>query len=176
MAIADALLPEFDHETANTRRTLERIPADKLAWKPHEKSMAFEGLATHLANMPRWTTFIVEQDSFDIAPDGGEPVREQPVESVQAALAMFDRNVAAARAALAGASDERLLAPWSLLAGGQPIFRMPRIGVVRSMILNHLIHHRAQLTVYLRLNDVPVPALYGPSADEESPSRQGGER
>lgn len=167
MAMSDALLPEFDSETANTRRTLERIPADKLAWKPHEKSMAFVGLATHIANMPGWTTAIIEQDTFDMAPSGGEPVREQPVESVQAALAMFDRNVAAARAALAGASDEHLLKPWALLAGGQTVFEMPRIGVVRSMILNHLIHHRAQLSVYLRLNDVPVPALYGPSADEE---------
>jgi uncharacterized damage-inducible protein DinB len=166
MGIRDAFLPEFDHETANTRKTIERIPADKLDWRPHERSMTFEGLATHLANMPRWAVMTVHEDKFDIAPEGEDPTREEPVGSVEKALGMFDRNVAAARAAIAGSDDERLRAPWSLLSGGTTLFTMPRIAVLRGMIMNHLIHHRGQLTVYLRLNDVPVPALYGPSADE----------
>jgi uncharacterized damage-inducible protein DinB len=142
------------------------MPDDKLGWRPHEKSMTFEGLATHLANMPRWAIMTIHDENFDIAPPGGEPVREEPVGSVAKALAMFDQNVAHARAAIAGADDASLLAPWSLLSGGQPLFTMPRIAVLRGMIMNHLIHHRGQFTVYLRMNGVPVPALYGPSADE----------
>jgi uncharacterized damage-inducible protein DinB len=165
MTLAQSLLPEFDQEMANVRKTLERIPKDKLDWKPHEKSMAFVGLATHIANMPRWAVVTIDQDSFDMAP-GGEQVREEPVASVEAGLEMFDKNIAAARAAVEAAPDERLLAPWSLLAGGKPVLTMPRIAVLRIMIMNHMIHHRAQLGVYLRLNDIPVPSIYGPSADE----------
>jgi uncharacterized damage-inducible protein DinB len=167
MTIAESLLPEYDQEMANVRKSLERIPEGKLDWKPHEKSWPFVGLATHIANMPGWTVMTIEQESFDMAP-GGEQIREEPVTSVQHALEMFDRNTAAARAAVAGATDEQLLAPWSLLAGGQPIFTMPRVAVVRLMIMNHMIHHRAQLGMYLRLNDIPVPSIYGPSADEEA--------
>jgi uncharacterized damage-inducible protein DinB len=167
MNLGDALIPEFDHEMANTRKTLERIPADKFDWKPHERSMTFEGMATHLANLPTWAVDVIKQDSFDVAPVDGEPVRQEPVGSVQGALKIFDKNVAEARAAMAGASNECLVAPWTLLSGGQTIFKMARMTVLRGMILNHAIHHRGQLSVYLRLNDVPVPALYGPSADEE---------
>jgi uncharacterized damage-inducible protein DinB len=159
------MLPEFDHEMANTRKTLERIPEDKLDWKPHEKSTTMRGLATHLSNLVSWAGLVIEKDQFDAAPEG-KPLRTKPVESVQETLETFDRNVAAARAAIQSASDEHLTKPWTLLAGGRTIFTQPRAGVLRGMIMNHTIHHRAQLSVYLRLNDVPVPALYGPSADE----------
>jgi uncharacterized damage-inducible protein DinB len=166
MGLSEALLPEFEHEMANTRRTLERIPEDKLDWKPHDKSMAFVGLATHMSNVPSWTVMTIEQDSFDMAPEGGEPPHVEPVASVQEALETFDKNVAEAQAVIADSSDERLLGTWTFLAGGEVVFAMPRIAVIRSMVINHLIHHRAQLGLYLRLNDIPVPALYGPSADE----------
>ena len=168
MTVAAAFLPELDHETANTRKTLERIPAGKLDWRPHEKSMTFQGLATHISNLPSWTSLMIRDDSFDIAPVGQDPPKAEPVTSVEKALEIFDRNVAAARAAIEGASDEWMFQPWSLLKGGETVFTMPRVAVLRSMVMNHLIHHRAQLAVYLRLNDIPVPALYGPSADESS--------
>lgn len=165
--IRDALLPEFDQETANTRRVLERCPEDKYGWKPHPKSFSMAALATHIANMTGWAVDVIEKDSFDIAPPGAPPYAEEPAASRQALLAHFDKSVSAARAALAGAGDEHLAKTWSLLAGGQTLFSMPRIAVIRSFIMNHTIHHRAQLMVYLRLNDVPVPAIYGPSADEQ---------
>ncbi len=165
MGLAESMLPEFDHEMANTRKTLERIPEEKLDWKPHEKSTTMRGLATHLSNLVSWTVHTIERDELDAAP-GGQPMRAKPVESVEEALETFDRNVASARAAIKGASDEHLLKPWTLRMGDKTIFTQPRFGVLRGFIMNHTIHHRAQLSVYLRLNDVPVPALYGPSADE----------
>jgi uncharacterized damage-inducible protein DinB len=165
--ISDALLPEFDHEMANTRKVLERCPEDKFDWKPHPKSFSMAALATHIANMTAWTVDVVEKDSFDISPPGAPPYKEEPAASSQELLAAFDKNVAAARAALAGAGDERFAQTWSLLAGGETLFSMPRIACIRSFVMNHTIHHRAQLTVYLRMNDVPVPAIYGPSADEQ---------
>lgn len=166
MGLGDALLPEFDREMDNTRKSMARIPEDNLDWRPHEKSMAFVGLATHMANLPSWTVLAIRRDSFDIAPQGGDPPRTEPVTSLEEALALFDKNVTEARTALSDASDEVLLSPWSLLSGGKPIFTMPRIAVIRSMVMNHMIHHRAQLGVYLRLNNLAVPALYGPTADE----------
>ena len=168
MPISSALLPEFDHEMANTRKTLERVPEDKFDWKPHEKSMTMQSLTTHLSNLVSWGVHAIDKESLDIAPVGGPPLRAKPVESVQEALETFDKNVAAVRAAIKGASDEHLRQPWTLLSGGKPIFSLPRIAVLRAMVMNHMIHHRAQLGVYLRLNDVPVPPLYGPSADEGS--------
>jgi len=168
MSIAQTLLPEFDHEMANTRRCLERIPDDQLDWSAHEKSWSLRGLTTHLANLPRWTVVTVEEGSFDFEPVDGEAPKEERVESVVEALATFDQNVAGARASIAGASDETLLGEWSLFQAGELLFTMPRIAVLRSFLMNHVIHHRGQLGVYLRLLDVPVPALYGPSADEES--------
>jgi len=166
MSLSEALLPEFDHEMANTRRTLERVPEDKFSWKPHEKSWAMGGLATHLANIPSWSVFTIEQDSLDVAPPGAPPARIPPANSPQEVLEVFDRNVASARAAIAGASDEHLSKPWTLLSGGKTVLTLPRIAVLRSFVMNHSIHHRAQLGVYLRLNDLPVPSIYGPSADE----------
>ena len=169
MALSEALLPEFDQEMANTRQTLERVPEDKLGWKPHQKSGTMGWLATHLANIPGWVTFTLDNDSLDLAPPGGASVDPlPPANSRNELLEMFDKNVAAARAALAGAGDAQLAKPWSLLKGGKTVLSMPRITVLRSFVMNHTIHHRAQLGVYLRLNNVPVPAIYGPSADEGS--------
>jgi len=166
MTIAESMLPEFDQEMANTRKTLERVPGDRMDWAPHERSMKAGALATHIANLPTWVGLTIAGDRFDVAPPGQEPPRAAPVASAAAAVETFDANVAAARAALVAADDATLAGPWTLLAGGQTVFTLPRAAVLRSFVLNHLIHHRAQLTVYLRLCGVPVPALYGPSADE----------
>lgn len=166
MTIKDALLPEFDQEMANTRKTLERVPEDKFGWKPHPKSFSMISLATHIATMTGWTVETMNKDSFDISPPGAPPYKEEPAASRAQLLEKFDKSVAAARAALAGANDETFLKNWSLLAGGNTLFTMPRYNCIRSFVMNHVIHHRAQLGVYLRLNDVPVPSIYGPSADE----------
>ena len=164
--INQALLPEFDMEMANTRKTLERVPDDKLGWKPHEKSMTMGRLAGHLAELPGWATNTLERDTLDIAPPGGQTYQAMISKSRQETLDAFDKHVSAARAAIAGASDEQLMKPWSLLKGGQTLMTMPKIAVLRGFVMNHAIHHRAQLGVYLRLNDIPVPSIYGPSADE----------
>lgn len=166
MGLSESLLPEFDHEMANTRKTLERIPEDKLDWKPHEKSMTLGHLATHLATLPTWAVHTIEAGSLDLAPEGVPLPTPQPVTSQQEALTRFDTHVAAARKSIAGSDDAHLLKPWSLLKGGVTLITLPRIAVLRSFVMNHNIHHRAQLGVYLRLNDVPVPSIYGPSADE----------
>jgi uncharacterized damage-inducible protein DinB len=167
MPISAALLPEFDHEMANTRRTLERVPDTAFDWTPHEKSYSMRDLVSHLANLPSWTSVTIEQDSIDMAPaDGSEPPRTEAVASTAQALETFDANVAAARAIIESASDEKLMETWSLLNAGEVMFAMPKVAVLRSFIMNHMIHHRGQLTVYLRMNDAPLPALYGPSADE----------
>ena len=151
---------------ANTRRALERVPEDRLGWQPHPKSWSMGNLATHLANLPSWTNIAVKENQLDLAPGGVEPPRLPPAASRQELLQRFDENVKAARACLADASDPELLAPWTLLRAGTALFTMPKVGVLRSFVFNHIVHHRGQLTVYLRLNDVPVPSLYGPSADE----------
>jgi uncharacterized damage-inducible protein DinB len=166
MSISEALLPEFDQEMATTRKTLERVPEEKFDWKPHEKSTTLGGLATHLANLPSWVGHTIDKEELDMAPPGQPPLRIEPARTRDEVLAAFDRNVAAARAALAGASDERLLGPWTLLQGGNRVLTLPRAAVLRSFVMSHSIHHRAQLGVYLRLNDIPVPSVYGPSADE----------
>jgi uncharacterized damage-inducible protein DinB len=162
MPLNQAMLPEFDHEMANTRKSLERVPDSKSDWKPHEKSMTMGGLATHLATICHWAEAIVGQDSFDVTNAPPQPQFKSKAEM----LAAFDQSAAAARKAIEGASDEQLMKPWSLVSNGKAIFTMPRAGVLRSFIMNHIIHHRAQLGVYLRLNDVSVPSIYGPSADE----------
>jgi uncharacterized damage-inducible protein DinB len=166
MSIAQSLLPEFDQEMANTRKMLERIPEDKLEWKPDPKSMSLGRLAGHVAEMPGWGLMAIKEDSLDVAPVGQPRPEALTAKSRQQVLAEFDKNIAAARAAIAGATDEYLMKPWTLKAAGNVVFTLPRIGVIRSMVMNHVIHHRAQLTVYFRLTGVPVPGLYGPSADE----------
>ena len=166
MTIGQSMLPEFDHEVAGARKTLERAPKDRFDWRPHPKSGTLVWLATHVANIPSWGVLTIEQDELDLMP-GGVPLPAPPRPADAAALvAALDKNAAAARAALAAASDADLMRPWSLLRNGATIMTMPKIAVLRSMVFNHLIHHRAQLCVYLRLNDVAVPPLYGPSADE----------
>lgn len=164
--ISASLLPEFDHEMANTRKTLERVPDNKLDFKPHPKSMSMLKLASHLATINDWVTSTIEADSFDFAPVGKEPYKMPETKNRAEMLAAFDRLTANARKLIAGASDEHLMKTWSLQAGGHTIFSMPRVAVLRSFIMNHTIHHRAQLGVYLRLNDILVPSIYGPSADE----------
>jgi len=166
MSIAQSLLPEFDHEMAGTRKTIERIPDDKLDWKAHPKSNTIGWVAAHLANIVKWTDYTLTSDSLDIAPPGKEPMRTPVPSSIAEILETFDKNLAISRAKLVKASDEELMKPWSLLSGGQTVLTMPKIGVLRTFVLNHSIHHRGHLCVYLRLNDIPVPALYGPSADE----------
>jgi len=168
MPIGKNLLPEFDHEMATTRKVLERVPDDKLAWKPHEKSMSLGRLALHLAEIPHWAAEVLKSAEFDIMPPGAPPYQPKEARSRQEILAEFDKNAAEARAAIAGASDAEFAGNWSLLAGGRNIFTQPRAGVVRGMVMSHLIHHRGQLTVYYRLNGVPVPSIYGPSADESN--------
>jgi uncharacterized damage-inducible protein DinB len=166
MSLSQSLLPEFDQEMANTRKTLERVPDEKFSWKPHEKSGSMGWLAGHLANLVGWAVETIKQDSFDMSP-GGKPFTPPPVpKSRKELLELFDKNAAAARAALAGANDADLVKTWSFLNNGTTVFSMPRMACLRTWVMNHMIHHRAQLGVYLRLNNIAVPAIYGPSADE----------
>ena len=166
MRIADALLPEFDQEMANTRKCLERIPDNKFTYKPHPKSFDMGSLAVHLATVCDWGVTVINSDNFDYAPVGAEPYRPPIAKNTAELVAMFDKSTKEFRAALAATDDATFMKPWSLLAGGNPVFTMPKIVCIRGMIFNHSVHHRGQLTVYLRMNDIPVPAVYGPSADE----------
>jgi uncharacterized damage-inducible protein DinB len=166
MSYAETVLPEFDQEMANTRKVLVRVPDDKLDWQPHPKSHTIGWNANHVASLPDWLVHTVTTPSLDIAPVGGKRFELPKLGSRTEILDLFDKNVAAARAAIVAAKDEDMAAMWTLLAGGNPIFTMPRSAVVRSVVLNHIIHHRAILCVYLRLNDIPVPGMYGPSGDE----------
>jgi uncharacterized damage-inducible protein DinB len=166
MSLSQALLAEFDNEMKNTRKTLERVPEDKFSWKPHAKSMELGRLSTHVAEIPGWIRETFQKDSLDVNPPGGEGYQPAKITTRRELLELFDKNVTAGRAALAAATDEQFGQPWSLLNAGQTIFTLPRAAVLRSFVMNHMIHHRAQLGVYLRLNDVPVPSIYGPSADE----------
>jgi uncharacterized damage-inducible protein DinB len=166
MMISQSMLPEFDHEMANLRRTLERVPEGRPDFRPHPKSMPLSRLAGHLAEMPTWATMTIDQDVLDINPPGGSKYESYVMQSRGDLLAKFDGDLKQAREKLAGTSDERMLAMWTLKNGGQTTLTMPRVAVLRGFVMNHMVHHRAQLGVYLRLNDVPVPGLYGPSADE----------
>ena len=163
MKISETLLPEFDQEMANTRKSLERIPENKLDWRPHKKSWTMGELASHIANLLTWSQIIIDDDSFDL--ETSRPKLAPPT-STKEILDWFDKNFSATRETIAKTSDEQLLSKWSLLSSGKTIFSLPRVAVLRSFVFNHSIHHRAQLGVYLRLNDIPVPAIYGPSADE----------
>jgi uncharacterized damage-inducible protein DinB len=166
MSISQSMLPELEHELAGTRRTLERVPFDKADWRPHPKSFSIAQLASHIANLPTWMKMTIDIDNLDLG--GLGPAALNPLAtSHEELMAKFDRSAAEAKAALAAASDERLLAPWSLSNGPVTYFTMPRVAAIRGFIMNHNVHHRAQLTVYLRMLDVPVPSLYGPSADEQ---------
>ena len=164
MSIGQSMLPEYDQEIATTRRVLERVPFEKADWKPHEKSMSIAQLASHLRDMAGWMTPTIQMDTLDLGPDFVPPPAATSSEEL---LEAFDKAAAEGREALAGVSDEAMMKTWSLAMGGQTAFSMPRIACIRGMIINHIIHHRGQLTVYLRLNDIPVPSIYGPSADEK---------
>jgi uncharacterized damage-inducible protein DinB len=166
MTYAETILPEFDQEMANTRKVLERIPDDRLDWQPHPKSHTIGWNANHVADLPNWLVETLTKPSLDIAPVGGEPYKFPKASSRKEILDVFDRNVAAARKAITQVTDEDASSMWTLSQGGKPIFTMPRSAVVRGMVLSHLIHHRAHLCVYLRLNNLPVPGMYGPSGDE----------
>ena len=164
MTITEALLPEYDHEMGTARKLLERLPDASLGWKPHEKSMALNRLATHLAELPAWGSSIIERDVFEMSGDYKPTVLGSKAEI----LKVFDENAAAARATIAAKSDAELLSTWTFKHGGQVVLSMPKAAVVRLWLLNHFIHHRGQLSVYLRLLNVPLPSIYGPSADESA--------
>ncbi len=161
MTISETLLPEFDQEMANTRALLECVPEDKFAWKPHTKSMTMGRLASHIAEMANWAVYTIKQDSLELTPDM-KPFNAATKKELMDGLASYS---AAAREAIAGASDADLGKTWSLIYGGKPVLSMPRAAVLRTMVFSHIIHHRGQLTVYLRLNDIAIPGMYGPSAD-----------
>jgi uncharacterized damage-inducible protein DinB len=166
MRLVDLLLPEFDHEMASTRRVLARAPAAMLGWRPHEKSWTLGGISTHLANLPSWGVSILKKNSYDLVRDAGE----RPVEktSVAEVLSTFDGHVRESRTALVEITEGELIVPWSLKRDGVVIMSVPRIQAFKSFAINHAVHHRGQLTVYLRLQNIPLPPIYGPTADEAS--------
>ena len=166
MRISDALLPELDQELATTRKCLARIPEDKFTYKPHPKSFDMGSLAIHIATMLQWGVVTLQSDSFDYAPVDGEPWVPPTATTNAELLAIFDKGAAEFRSALAATENDVMMKPWSLAGGGKVMFTMPKIAVIRGMIFNHIVHHRGQLSVYMRMCDIPVPSIYGPSADE----------
>jgi uncharacterized damage-inducible protein DinB len=162
MPMVDALLPEFDHEMTTTRKLLERVPDDRMDWKPHPKSYTLGQLAQHLATIPMWGEMTLTRTELDLDGSATPP----DMRSRADLLAAFDKNMAGTRAALVGKTDGELMVPWTLKTGGHTVFSMPRAVVWRGFVMSHIIHHRAQLSVYLRMHDVPLPSMYGPSADE----------
>jgi uncharacterized damage-inducible protein DinB len=164
--MTDLFLAELDREAAPTRRALERVPDARPAWKPHAKSMQMSHLTTHVATLPSWVDAIINQDQLDLDPAAGPGHAE--LRTSRELVEALDANVAKARSALSGTTDEHLMRPWKFLVAGKLVRELPRHVWIRESVFNHLAHHRGQLTVYLRLNDVPVPAIYGPSADEQS--------
>jgi uncharacterized damage-inducible protein DinB len=167
LTISHSLLGEFDQEMAGTRKTLERLPEGKFGFKPHEKSPSMGWMAGHIVHLNKWGIMTCKSDFVDLGAPENQRRDPEPT-TAQQAVEAFDKNAAEFRAALAQTTDEQMMQPWSLRMGEKVVFTMPRVAVLRSMVFNHLIHHRAQLTVYLRMNGVPVPALYGPSADESN--------
>jgi uncharacterized damage-inducible protein DinB len=166
MAIKESILPEFEHEMETTRLVLSRVPTGQADWKPHPKSRSLGELACHVADLPRFVPWILSSDSFDPAPPEGPAYTPYRFESCERLLERLDENVGRARDAIAATpSDAEFMVPWSLKRAGKTIFTVPRVAALRSFLLNHLIHHRGQLTVYLRLQDVPLPSVYGPTAD-----------
>ena len=149
MSIAETLLPEFDHEMATTRKVLERVPGDKADWKPHQKSFALGALSLHTAEIGSWAVEALKNTELDVNPPGGSTYKRPAFESTEALLKTFDETAAKAREAIARASDAEFMVGWTLKNAGQPIFTMPRAAVVRFWVMNHIIHHRAQL-VYTR--------------------------
>ena len=163
MNLAEPILAELSYEMATTRKLLERVPQGQLGWKPYEKSMSLGRLATHIAEIPGWVSGIVDGEGFDV---GASSYTPQTLTTVAEVVQLFDRNTRLAAEAVKRQTNDRLLAQWRLTKKGQVIMEMPRVGVIRTLLLNHLIHHRGQLSVYLRLQNVPLPQIYGPTADE----------
>jgi uncharacterized damage-inducible protein DinB len=170
MRIADLLLSELEHEARLTRRALERVRPDLADWKPHPRSMSLSQLASHVVELPLWVVSTLDRDELDIGTPAGAGGDAPHLTTAETLIETFTTNVEKASSALATASDEDLLKPWALLSNGTLLMREPRFRVVANDVLNHLVHHRAQLTLYLRLNEIPVPGLYGPSADESKDS------
>lgn len=166
MALTDALLPEFDHEMATTRKLLERVPDAEFAWRPHQKSMTLGQLSFHLAKLPGWLVSIVDRTVLEAETLGDAMVLTEP-DSRMTLLDRFDTNVGAARKALTGRTDAEWAVMWTFKAGGEEVFTLPRSSAIRFFILNHIIHHRGQLSVYLRQHNVALPSIYGPTADEQ---------
>jgi uncharacterized damage-inducible protein DinB len=165
MKMTDLFQAQLEAEGKRTRRALERVPEGRDDWKPHDKSMPLARLAMLVARMPSWISMVIAQDQLDLNPPGGSNIDQKPLRTADELVQALDAGVASARAALAGVSDEQLMAPWRLLVSGRTVSEDPRHVVLRDTFA-HLAHHRGQLTVYLRLNNVPVPAIYGPSADD----------
>lgn len=165
MPLIDALLPEFDREMGLTRRALARVPDGKFDWKPHPSSVTLGRLAEHLTEMPMWATKTMDQSELEASTQ--RPPDYHPPSTRAAVLAQFDANYRSARQHLVNKTDAEFAAPWTLKNGGKEVFTAPRAMVMRNFVLNHMIHHRAQLTVYYRMLGVPVPSIYGPSGDEQ---------
>jgi uncharacterized damage-inducible protein DinB len=168
MPIAESLLPEFDHETATTRVLLERVPEDRAAFKPHEKSRSLGELSAHLSAIPGWAPIVLKQAQFDTSATDAAPFAYPAFESMSKVLAAYDERVHVARGLLTAATDAELMVPWALKTGGKIVFTMPRVAAFRSFIMNHAIHHRGQLSVYLRMCGVALPSIYGPTADMQT--------
>jgi uncharacterized damage-inducible protein DinB len=167
MPIAQTLLPEFDLEMANTRRLLEVVPQRDVSWKPHPKSSSLGDLAVHITRLPVWAKYVSQRSELDLGLPENASIAKAPFTTTAELLDRFDEHVGEARAALAKLSDAQMGETWKLKNQGTTIFSIPRAAAIRSFILNHLIHHRGQLTVYLRLRDVPLPSMYGPTADTQ---------
>ena len=165
MSIVQTVLPQFDHEMATTRRVLEVVPGADAAWRPHPKSFSLGNLASHIALLPLWGKFVAQQSELDLGAPANASIAGMAFTTVPELLDRFDRHVSEARSALEPLSDADMRETWTLKNRGAAIFSLPRAAVVRSFVLSHIIHHRGQLTVYLRLRDVPVPSVYGPTAD-----------
>lgn len=166
MSIGTTFTGELKHEAMGTRKLLSRLPEDKFDWKPHDKSMTLGRLACHVAELPQWVKIILEQDMFDMVPGAFNRIKATTNEQL---LKQFELNIQEAADLLSATTDERFQTKWIFAKNGITVYELPRKIAVRQMVLNHIVHHRAQLTVYLRLLDVPVPGLYGPSADEIKP-------
>jgi uncharacterized damage-inducible protein DinB len=167
MPMSDAILAEFTHEAVGTRKTLERVPEGRNDWRPHPKSTALGNLAGHLAQLPMWVGVTLQRDQFDINPPNGPKYPGYVMTSREDLLATFDGYLKEAKEAIAATCDEEFRKPWTFLNGGVVAFTQPKVAVLRSFVMSHTVHHRAQLGVYLRMNDVAVPSIYGPSADEK---------
>ncbi|HEV7622111.1 MAG TPA: DinB family protein [Flavisolibacter sp.] len=162
--ISQAIIPEIEQEASATKKMLERVPNDQFGWKPHEKSMALGRLAVHVAELPGWITMTIKTNELDFSTWKYDPA---VVDSAEELVQVFEKNIKTAVDTLKATSDEELMKPWTMRNGDHIFFTMPRIAVIRTFSMNHLIHHRAQMSVYLRLQNIPVPGMYGPSADEK---------